>query len=317
MKEHFVTIFDSLFLPQGIALHLSMRRHIESYVLWVVCVDEEAYRVLTQLNLPSLRPLDLRTLETTELISVKAKRTRGEYCWTLTPFAPRFVFDFDQSVSRVTYIDADIWFRKPPDLILHELEQTDKSVLITDHSYAAIYDQSAISGQYCVQFITFVRHRSETVRKWWEDRCIEWCYARSEDGKCGDQKYLDDWPSRFKTEVHVLINKELALGPWNASRFPYGQSVFYHFHGLRLTSERSVNMGSFILPQVVIENIYQPYLKDLRQAILQLNALGSSFRPQAKPQGFLKKIYNRLLLLRQVLNLLRTQTRLPSLHIKD
>ena len=317
MKEHFVTIFDSLFLPQGIALHCSMERHIDSYVLWVICVDEEAYRVLTQLNLPNLQPLDLRKLETSELLTVKANRTRGEYCWTLTPFSPRFVFDADQSVSRVTYIDADIWFRNQPDLIFSELEQSAKSVLITDHSYAAIYDQSAVSGQYCVQFITFIRDQSEPVRKWWEDRCIEWCYARSEDGKCGDQKYLDGWPLRFKAETHVLVNKELALGPWNASRFPYGQSVFYHFHGLRLTSERSVNMGSFILPRVVVDNIYQPYLKDLRDAILQLNAVGVIFRAQAKPTGFLTKIFNRLLLLRQALNLLWPQTSLRLPNVND
>ena len=25
--EHFVTLFDSLFLPQGLALHMSMERH--------------------------------------------------------------------------------------------------------------------------------------------------------------------------------------------------------------------------------------------------------------------------------------------------
>jgi hypothetical protein len=264
MTEHFVTIFDSLFLPQGIALHRSMQRHIDNFILWVICVDHDTYRVLNQLNLPSVRPLDLHKLETAELLSVKANRTRGEYCWTLTPFAPRFVFESDQSVLRVTYVDADIWFRKHPALIFTELEQTEKSVLITDHSYAAIYDQSAVSGQYCVQFITFVRQRSEPVRKWWQDRCIEWCYARSEDGKCGDQKYLDDWPSRFSAETHVLGNKELALGPWNASRFPYGQSVFYHFHGLRLTSDRSVNLGSFMLPRVVIDKNYKKKLKKFR-----------------------------------------------------
>ena len=46
MMEHFVTIFDSLFLPQGLALHMSMERHIKKYTLWVLCVDRQTYFVL-------------------------------------------------------------------------------------------------------------------------------------------------------------------------------------------------------------------------------------------------------------------------------
>ncbi len=59
--------------------------------------------------------------------------------------------------------------------------------------------------------MTFKRNDGELVRSWWEERCLEWCYARFEDGKFGDQKYLDDWTSRFNKQVHVLKNKELML----------------------------------------------------------------------------------------------------------
>ena len=47
--EHFVTLLDSLFLPQGIALHRSMERHIDKYQLWILCVDDEAYEILNKL----------------------------------------------------------------------------------------------------------------------------------------------------------------------------------------------------------------------------------------------------------------------------
>jgi hypothetical protein len=33
--EHYVTLFDSLFLPQGLALHMSMERHAGVYTLWI------------------------------------------------------------------------------------------------------------------------------------------------------------------------------------------------------------------------------------------------------------------------------------------
>ena len=41
--EHYVTLFDSLFLPQGLALHASLQQHAGEHRLWVLCVDELAH----------------------------------------------------------------------------------------------------------------------------------------------------------------------------------------------------------------------------------------------------------------------------------
>ena len=272
MMEHFVTIFDSLFLPQGLALHMSMERHIKKYTLWVLCVDKQTYNVLNKLELPNVRLLQLNKLETPELLNVKKSRSNVEYCWTLTPFAPRFVFEADETVQQVTYLDADLWFRKHPKLIFDELKASGKHVLITDHAYAPEYDQSAISGQYCVQFITFTKHAGEEVRKWWEERCIEWCFATNDKGRFGDQKYLDHWPTIFCDQTHVLQQQSLTLAPWNASRFPYGGSIFYHFHSFRYGKFNKYSDG-YRLPIIVINNLYKPYENDIHTAIelLKLN----------------------------------------------
>ncbi|MGB4924300.1 MAG: glycosyl transferase [Candidatus Nitrotoga sp.] len=289
--EHYVTLFDSLFLPQGLALHASMERHAGSYTLWVLCMDEAAYDVLTSLHLPNLKLLALSHLETPELLAVKSGRTRGEYCWTLTPFAPRFVFEAASEVERVTYLDADLWFRKNPALIFREFTASGKGVQITDHAYAPEYDSTATSGQFCVQFMTFHRQRGEAVRKWWEARCLEWCFARYEDGKFGDQKYLDDWPERFPDEVHVLGQKELLLAPWNVTRFPYGQAVAYHFHGLRiLAGKRVVLAPKYPLPHFVVANIYEPYLRDFRAVVVQLENAGWEVLKQSAPPGWLESL---------------------------
>ena len=282
--EHYVTLFDSLFLPQGLALHMSMERNAGIYTLWILCLDDEVHDALTKLELPNVRLLQLSKLETPELLAIKPTRSKVEYCWTLTPFTSRFVFEMDTTVSRVTYLDADMWFRKNPVQIFHEFEASGKKVLITDHGYAPEHDQSATSGQYCVQFMTFTRDGSETVRKWWEDRCIEWCFSRFEDGKFGDQKYLDDWPTRFANSVHVLSNRELTLAPWNATRFPYNNSVTWHFHSLRisLSSRKSlvVTYGSYMLPKCTRENVYQLYCVDLRTAIMRMQNIGVPFKSQ-------------------------------------
>ena len=287
--EHYVTLFDSVFLPQALALQASMQRHMPgNYRLWMLCVDDLAFDLLDQLKLPHCTALKLSSLETPTLLQVKSQRSRAEYCWTLTPFAPRFVFEASPEVRRVTYIDTDLWFRKDPSPIFDEFDASGAKVLITDHGYAPEHDQTALSGQYCVQFMTFEREGGETVRQWWEDRCIEWCYARFEDGKFGDQRYLDDWPSRFKGLVHVLTRLEFTQAPWNATRYPYGQAIFYHFQGLRLLPGRRIDLApTYALPAPLIENVYDPYLADLGQAIARLESLGVQIRPQGKSLGWL------------------------------
>ena len=275
--EHYVTLFDSLFLPQGLALHRSMERHCDLYTLWILCIDQDAFDRLKILNLPHVQLLNLNDLECAELKAVRATRSLREYCWTLTPISVRFVFEADKSIQRVTYLDADTWFRKNPKPVFQELDASSKGVLITDHAYAPEYDVSIESGQYCVQFVSFNRKTGEQVRAWWEDRCKEWCYAKSEDGKFGDQKYLDQWPILFEVIVHIAQNKEWFLAPWNATRFPYGNAIFWHFQGLRLIKKGNrwrAFFGTYPLPKVVREYIYSPYLKDLRYAIDLLSKVG-------------------------------------------
>ena len=309
--EHYVTLFDSTFLPQGLALHASMQRHAGAFHLWILCVDDLAHELLQKIALANATPLRLSSLESDALRAARAQRTRGEYCWTLTPCAPRFVFEADRSVERVTYIDADIQFLKSPAPLFEEFEASGACALITDHAYAPEYDQSALSGQYCVQFMTFVRDGGEPVRQWWEDRCLEWCYARFEDGKFGDQKYLDDWPERFRGRVHVLQQQQWTQAPWNATRFPYSQAVIFHFHGLRIGDRRSFDLGPiYSLPEPLVKNVYEPYLADLTAAIKTLGALGFEARVQAKRPGFFK------LLRRALSGVYRQLWRYHQLHFR-
>lgn len=263
--EHYVTIFDSGFMPQGLALYSSLVNHAGPFKLWVICVDDLAKEYLDQRALDGIKTISLKEVETPDLIRVKAGRTRSEYCWTLTPFAPKFVFDRDPSVSRVTYLDADIFLLKNPKPIFSEFEKSNKSVLITDHAYDPEYDHSASSGQYCVQFMTFRCDESgQRVRQWWQDKCIEWCYARAEDGKFGDQKYLDSWPEIFENEVHVLSKLDAILAPWNAKRFPYSSAIAWHFHGLRILAGNQYLLHSkYQIPDTVDEYIYLPYVEIL------------------------------------------------------
>ena len=108
--EHFVTLLDSHYLPQGLRLYRSPEQQPASFHLWIVATDEVCDGTLRRLKLAHAAVLSLKEVENERLLSIKPGRSIGEYCWTLTPFLPDCVFNRARGVARVTYLDADMYF---------------------------------------------------------------------------------------------------------------------------------------------------------------------------------------------------------------
>jgi hypothetical protein len=274
--EHFCTLFDSNYLPLGMALQQSLVNHALPFHLWILCIDELVDQQLQKLNLQHVTLIKLADIETPELLSVKLGRSRGEYCWTLTPFIFQAVFDRDSKVSQVTYLDADLFFFDDPRILLKELP-SDKDVLITEHAYSPEYEQADIHGRFCVQFLTIKRTiEALRVTNWWQERCLEWCFNRQEDGKFGDQMYLDIWPTFFAEEVYIVQQVEKTLAPWNINFFEKKMEknlnpVFFHFHGLKIVDTNKVQL---YLKYSIGEKgmkIYEAYLATIKEIVTELN----------------------------------------------
>ena len=190
MSHRYCTLFDRDYLSRGLAMIGSLQQYEPEARIVVYAFDRVVEEVVRSLALPRLDVVALAQFETQAHVKIKASRTNVEYCWTCTPSV------IDDCISRFdlehcTYIDADMFFFDSARSALEELQGA--SVLITEHHYTPAYDQTATMGKYCVQFMGFRRdkHGLEALH-WWRDRCLEWCYARPEKGKFGDQKYLDD-----------------------------------------------------------------------------------------------------------------------------
>ncbi|MET0285510.1 MAG: glycosyl transferase, partial [Polyangiales bacterium] len=271
------------------------RRHAPHAELWILCMDEQVEGQLRQLALAHVHLLPLREVENEALLSVKPGRGRGEYCWTLTPFVFDAVFARAGSATRVTYLDADLYFYRDPTRLLEELDRSGKHVLITEHAYAPEYDQSAKVGRFCVQFLT-VRNTEagRAVTSWWQQRCLEWCFHRHEDGKYGDQKYLDAWPTLFAEQVHILEQVHETLGPWNVRRLIGAEApTFYHFHGLRITAPTRVQLyNGYRIGGGA--RLYDSYMQALRGASETLHAHGMAMPtlPQTSLRDRLKLLKN-------------------------
>ena len=245
--------------------------------------------ILKELKLPHVKIVTLKEFETKELLRIKGSRTKGEYCWTCT--AATILHTLNKfRVPEVTYLDSDLFFFDKPSIVLQEFRDSKKDVLITRHNYTPEYDQTRNSGVYCVQFMTFKNNKNgKYVLNWWKDRCIEWCYARIENGKFGDQKYLDDWTERFDG-IHVMQNKAAGLAPWNIQQYEVKEgpiingmkAIFYHFHSLKWfrTNQREWfgHYDDFYkMNEDVGRYIYNPYIAAL---INSMNVIRQNYDDQ-------------------------------------
>src|SRR5437588_187943 len=80
---------------------------------------------------------------------------------------------------------------------------------------------------------------------------------RYEDGKLGDQKYLDDWPQRFDG-VSVLEHVGGGVAPWNVTNYTVHERggrpwvddvpvIFFHFHSLDLFRPAARHLRSAVV----------------------------------------------------------------------
>lgn len=270
---HFCTYFDQAYLTRGLALYESLIRHCRRpFVLWILCFDEETHAVLSRMRLPNVRLVSAEEFErdNPELPDVKGSRSLVEYYWTSTPLWLLYVLRQSPDMDVATYLDADLLFFADPQPMYEEM--VDQSVLIIEHRYSPEHSHFAErSGIYNVGAMSFRRDEAGVAcLNWWRDRCLEWCFSKSEGGKFGDQKYLDDWPARFQ-RVAVLQHKGAGLAPWNASRYRVARTgqrftvdgldlVFFHLHGF-------VRFGPY-----VVRPCTQDYQRGVR-AILDLYLL--------------------------------------------
>jgi len=278
--RYYCTHFNIRYLNRAIALHESMEQNAGDYHLFMFAFDDVSVRALEKLALPHVTVVPYGEFENEELLELKARRSFKEYMWTVTAFIIGHVFEHF-NVTACTYIDADIFFFGDPEPVFHERE--DFSAIITEHRYHPKYDQTATSGRFCVQFNTFTRSPgSQQILRAWQRSVAEWCYDRQEEGKFGDQMYLDEWPGKYPG-VHIATHPGIGVAPWNVLNCrdlseqdgrvsfltPSGERsevIFYHFHGVSLFSARVAELGNFILKKPVTGQLYRPYLEAIRRA---------------------------------------------------
>lgn len=272
-------------------MYQSLKKNCADFHLFIFAFDEKCEEILKKLALENVTVISLKNFEDEELLKIKPTRSKGEYCWTSTPSTVLYVLK-NFNVPSCTYVDADLYFFSDPKILIEELGE--KSVSIIEHRYTPKHDQSMNSGKYCVQFMTFKNNaQGLEVLKWWRERCIEWCFGRVEDGKFGDQKYLDDWMTRFDC-VCELKNLGGGVAPWNIEQYDFTKEnekvfgiekksgkkfplIFFHFHGFKILGGKQIRLTEGYKISINARNlIYKKYANNFISNLDKKIALGKN-----------------------------------------
>ena len=124
--------------------------------------------------------------------------------------------------------------------------------------------------------------------KRWRNQCIEWCYDKVDNGRFGDQKYLDNWSTSFNN-VKIIQHLGANLAPWNLDNYTLSEKggyvfvndyrlLFFHFHGFYAINKLvyNTNLGAYGIKLTAItrRSVFRPYIRTLFNIAEQT---GSSF----------------------------------------
>jgi len=287
---YFCTLFDSEYLLKGLAMIRSLAKFCPEMKIYVLCMDDQTKLILERLNMPFVNCIALSEVENKELLKAKADRGVAEYCWTLSSNFTWYVMQSYREISLLTYIDADLLFYSDVQPIFDEIG--DASVAIIEHRFTERLKDREVNGRFCVEWVSFRRDdQGLTCLSSWSEQCIEWCYYRLEDGKMGDQKYLDEWPSRYST-CHIIMHPGAGIAPWNYAQYHFGKAlngspmvegtplIFYHFHQLQfLDNGKFDRLSSFYTcEKPEPSEIYEIYEVALKKCLLEVRDIIPDFK---------------------------------------
>jgi len=270
-KYNFCTIFDYAYFAKGLALYHSLSK-VCDFHLYTFSPSEKCISAIHQKNFPNVTVIPFKEIETKELLKVKATRTLGEYYWTIKATCIKHLFN-NIKLNFVTYVDTDSFFYSSPKPFFEELGE--KSVLIVPHNFSPQYIKEIKNGIFNAGFISFKNDKLGLIAlDWWNEKFIEWCFSKKEDGKFGDQMYLNQLAD-FEG-VHTLKHRG-ALANWNVQQYKFIKTndsiigkaesynefeiIFYHFHYLKFLNSNKVELGRKYLPKEVFTLFYKPYIE--------------------------------------------------------
>jgi len=280
MKTILCTLYNSLYLDKGLVLYDSLKTCAKDFELYVLCMDDKTFDVLSDINEERLKPIRLSDVENDKMLAAKSNRSVAEYCWTCSSRLIQYILDTFQCEC-CTYIDADMYFYHDPQILVNEMLSAGKSVMMVPHRFTERNLSMADKvGTYCVEFNCFKNDiAGREILNHWHNKCLECCSNIGDGIHWGDQKYMDEWLKLFPDKVHPCEHPGAGIAPWNVELYrDYDEKessvlfvrnnqrieiIFYHYQSVSYITRKivSTSVRTDIGADVKFVNIiYRNYL---------------------------------------------------------
>lgn len=291
-RLHFCTLFDSKYASRGLTMLESLAEHMcEPYDVTILAMDAAIPDLLAKAGRPQWKVLTVATLGDAEFAALEPVRPRREFCWTAAPVLCRALVQRSDPGSFVVYLDADLLFYDSPRKLLAELEP-DGQILIHEHRYSKDRTQyEATSGRFNVGFLAFrVGEEAKASTTRWRQQVFDKCELDPDNGYCGDQGYLNEWPALYPG-LRIMRNIGGGVAPWNLADYRAAGSralpsvddtdvVFFHYHAFRTVAAGGLGFVAaqpaygYSFPQHVNRLFFSTYAKRVRRSAEKLQKAG-------------------------------------------
>jgi hypothetical protein len=289
------TLFDHRYLPRGLCMIRSARRHGFAQDIHVLCLNDECEQAMAALALPGVNLITLAMLENQipRLKVARGNRNLVEYYFTCMAALHTYLFETLPRIDGTMYVDADIQFFETPELVFEAIG--DAPAAVTPHHFMPRMRYLEDCGTFNGGWSAF-RRTAEGLAclSWWLERSLEWCYDRVEGERYANQKYMNRFAD-IAPGTRILQQKGFNCAPWNIGNYKLTERdgrilvddeplIFFHFHGLK----RRLGYFEFQHRQygapvswLMRNKLYKPYIMEL----LEMERLYDAVAPAGESAG--------------------------------
>ncbi len=282
---YFCSIVSNEYAIKALALYNSLEKEQQCYHIYFYAIDSEVFELLTNLHLEHATIINLYEIHDNNVIDVAKTRNKKEFCWSLKGWFMEYILDFYE-LKKIVYLDCDQFFFSKAKHLFSEWEQY-SFLMCTQRAPAPLEANCGIyqAGLLGVKNDDYGRK----ILTWWKEQCLKWCYESHDyaNQRWGDQKYLDRIPHMFGN-IKIITNIGINAAPWNIilndksySISKENERVFinntmictYHFGSLDIYENSYFDVWNnhpIKLEKDILNCIYQPYFKALKEAQAQL-----------------------------------------------